>query len=199
MAPANSRTSCSTLDILAWADDLLVFANSKQELESKLSSLVKVLRLNRLDVTPDSLEWTCTHNRHFHDKGTLLIPHGDGPVSFKFKKKGFNVLGVWNDPSSENSTMWKHRLQEAHLSWMGHKEQLCRRRVPLTKRILRWQATVGKTLLWCCGAWTMTKNISRKTIFPTRLLPQHVGTTGKTRRTLESHVYQTDASDKMHA
>jgi hypothetical protein len=145
------------LNILAWADDLLVFANSRRELETKLGNLLEVLRDHRLDVKQNSLEWACTFNQHHHDKGDLEIPHRRGQVKFVFRPKGLNILGVWIDPGNDNSTMWKHRLTEAHLSWLGLKAQLCRRRVPLRKRIQRWQSTVGKTLLWGCGAWTMTK------------------------------------------
>jgi hypothetical protein len=146
------------LNILAWADDLMIFANSKSDLAMKLTGLLKTLRNHRLDVKPDSLEWTCTANHHFRDSGDMMISHHRGAANFQFKEKGFNILGVWIDPHNDNTTMWRHRLKEANLSWLGQKEQLCRRRVLLKNRILRWQATVGKTLLWGSGAWTMTKD-----------------------------------------
>ena len=53
------------LNILAWADDLIIFANSKSDLNTKLTGIVERLRSHRLDVKPDSLEWTCTANHLF--------------------------------------------------------------------------------------------------------------------------------------
>ena len=146
------------LNILAWADDLVIFANSKTDLTRKFTDILRSLRNHRLDVKPDSLEWTCTVNHHFYDGGTIDVDHETGPVQFDLKPKGFNILGVWLDPSNNNESIWRHRLMEAQRTWMGLKEQLCRRRAPLRDRVLRWQATVGKTLLWGCGAWTMTKD-----------------------------------------
>ena len=146
------------LNILAWADDLVIFANSKADLTRKFTDILRSLRNQRLDVKPDSLEWTCTVNYHFYDGGTIDVEHDDGPVQWAFKPKGLNILGVWLDPCNNNESIWRHRLMEAQRSWMGLREQLCRRRVPLRDRVLRWQATVGKTLLWGCGAWTMTKD-----------------------------------------
>jgi hypothetical protein len=171
------------LNILAWADDLLIFANSREELDTKLGNLLEVLRDHRLDVKQDSLEWTCTFNQHHHDKGDLVVPHRRG-------HKGLNILGVWIDPGNDNSTMWMHRLKEAHLSWLGLKAQLCRRRVPLRKRIQRWQCTVGKTLLWGCGAWTMTKEDFLKIpVFPVEMFSAHVGPSGQAGRALESYLH----------
>ena len=146
------------LHILARADDMIIFANSKSDLTKKLTDILERLRSHRLDVKPDSLEWTCTANHHFGDRGEIEITHLTGSVKFMFKPKGLNILGVWLDPSNNNESIWKHRLIEAQLAWLGLKDQLCRRRIPLRDRILRWQATVGKTLLWGCGAWTMTKD-----------------------------------------
>ena len=145
------------LNILAWTDDVLIFANSKKGLQEKLTGLVARLRMHRLDVKPDSLEWTCTQNQHFADRGELAVNHMVGPVTFHFKPEGLNVLGVMLDTSNQNHVRWKHRIREAQQTCMSLKEQLCRRSVPLRDRVLRWQATVGKTLLWGCGCWTMTK------------------------------------------
>ena len=111
-----------------------------------------------MDVKPDSLEWTCTQNHHFADRGEITVEHVVGPVTFNFKPEGLNILGVMLDTSNQNHVRWKHRIREAQQTWMSLKEQLCRRRVPLRERVLRWQATVGKTLLWGCGCWTMTKH-----------------------------------------
>ena len=91
-------------------------------------------------------------------RGEIEITHCSGPVKFTFRPKGLNILGVWLDPGNRNETIWKHRLIEAQQAWLGLKEQPCRRRVPLRDRVSRWQATVGKTLVWGCGAWTMTKD-----------------------------------------
>ena len=58
---------CPRLNILAWADDLLIFANNKEGLQEKLTGLAARLSIHRLDVKPDSLEWTWTQNQHFAD------------------------------------------------------------------------------------------------------------------------------------
>ena len=106
---------------------MVIFANSKADLTRKFTDILRSLRNHRLNVKPDSLEWTCTVNHHFGDRGKIDIDHAMGPVQFTFKPKGLNILGVWLDPSNNNESIWRHRLIEAQLAWLGLKKQSCRR------------------------------------------------------------------------
>jgi hypothetical protein len=148
------ETGAPRLNVLIWADDILLFANSKVELALKIRELAVVLRCHRLDIKPDSLEWMTGVNQQFYDRGDIVCNLPSKPLCVKYKES-MNILGILLDARAKCEPCWKFRHREAVVHWMSRREQLMRRGVPMRARITRWMATVAKTLLWGAGAWSL--------------------------------------------
>jgi hypothetical protein len=151
---SDARTSNCKLNVQVWADDLVVYASTRADLELKLAELAHALAAAGLHIKPGSPQWTANAQEHFDFKGDFTI--GDTGLPCVFQKNGMSILGVWLDPECRTSNTISHRMKAACVHWHGRKSQLCCRRAPLRKRIDRWMATVSRTLLWGCGAWACT-------------------------------------------
>ena len=139
----------TVLNVQLWADDGILYASSKQNLETKFRELVETLHsaLLALKPDPDCLQWMCSASSWAPSSPILFgqdvysVQHVDSIVH----------LGSCIDSMNSVSAAIAHRLKVSWQHWHDRKSQLCRRRVPLRKRILRWFQTVGKTLCFGLG------------------------------------------------
>ena len=69
------------------------------------------------------------------------------------------ILGVQVDSSASSPCAVEHRIAQAQGHFFARRSQLTCRRVPLQARLRRLYSTVGASLLWGSGGWTLTKAI----------------------------------------
>ena len=72
------------------------------------------------------------------------------------------VLGACLSTTAESLVSIKFCIQRAWQRWFQRRPQLCRRRVPLSKRIERYLSTVGLTLLHGTEGILLTQGILRE-------------------------------------
>ena len=141
------------LNLLLWADDGVMFASSREDLQTKFEELVSTLESAFLGLKPndpgkrDNLAWM-TSNASFSPDVPIVSSNG---VYSAPKTDHFVHLGSYIDSMNDVKASVSHRIREAWKHWHSRKEQLCRRRVPLRSRIQRWYQTIGKTLCYGMG------------------------------------------------
>jgi len=140
------RAGDTTLNLKLWADDGLLFARSKADLELKFEELTMVLFNASLRFKADSLCWIST--MHLHDDEPFVVPPGSPMVP---RVHSLIVLGSCIDDSNSPDAAIANRVKAANAHWQDRKQQLCQRRTPFRARVQRWFSTVGKTLLFGVG------------------------------------------------
>jgi hypothetical protein len=139
--------------MVAWADDCILLAKSRQEAISMLGIFVKHLRAWGLDYKPGSLEYL-SNGEDF----CALGPCGedwdlDGEVVKVRCRSSMCILGVLLDKKGSSIASARHRAAQAWTHFWARKKTFCRRHISLRKRVSRFYETVGRTFLHNAGGW----------------------------------------------
>jgi ribonuclease HI len=149
------------IDILAWADDMILFANTVADVKRMLWILGEEMKLCDLTFKSSSFE--------ILKSGTLPWPvstftwelPGHGTFNIACKNV-MHILGIAVDSEGSSLAAVEHRLTQGWSHFMHRSTQLCRRSVPLFKRWSRLKETVYRTVLFGSGAWELSHGLLSK-------------------------------------
>jgi hypothetical protein len=147
-----------TIRFMFWADDIYFFAEHPKMLHdmfviataeiAKVELTWKPKQLNFIDSAETSTEpvpqaWLDASG---YSWGVMSVPR-------------LKVLGVTIDRAGGTPVSVNARIQASLAMWSGCKHAFCNRRLPLIMRIQRWYSTMGRSLLYGAGGWTITVEV----------------------------------------
>jgi hypothetical protein len=134
---------------ICYADDIVLAAASKEDLEGMISDIIKALSEIGLGVGAEKTHWTCTPQL----PGTALLVAGkeiawEGALTF---------VGSVVDLTGNAGPAILYRMAQANKAYAKWKDVLRCAWIPKAKRLKLLPKTVWSSLLWGSSTWTTTK------------------------------------------
>ena len=154
----------SKLVLQCFADNFFTLADSYENAITMARELAQTLRKHKLRIKPSSLQLLANipawedFNKAGHTGTFELDPernfgYGEGlPVQSVAKMA---ILGTLVDREGRDRTAYEHRLACAHHVWRREARILCNKRLPLSRRLQRYQDTVVASALYGAGSWNL--------------------------------------------
>jgi ribonuclease HI len=149
------------VDVLAWADDLILFANNVSDVKRMLWILGEELLLCGLTFKQNSFEILKSGTVPWATSTFIWDIPGHGTYNVACREV-MHVLGIACDTVGSTLAAIEHRLAQGWSHFMHRATQLCRRSVPLFKRWQRLKQTVFRTVLFGSGAWELSHSLLSK-------------------------------------
>jgi hypothetical protein len=147
------------IDGVAWADDIILFANSLESMKLMFRILVEELKTLYLEIKPGSLEVMS----NFGDIAHEVMYWDAGGIQHKvLTRHSLNILGITIDESGTDSASIDHRIAQAWHHFLARRKSFCNNIIPLKLRWRRIRDTVYKTLLHGSGGWLINENTRKK-------------------------------------
>jgi hypothetical protein len=154
------RRGSLSLLILVWADDFTLVAASASQLRTMLGEFHAWLQAHGIQLKESKCKWMASEaalQQQGETEGAMNI---EG-VEFT-RVDSMEVLGSSLTPSADSLSSIRFCIRRAWHHWFQRRSQLCRRRVPLLKRIERYLSTVGLTLLYGTEGLIMTQGLLKE-------------------------------------
>ena len=146
------------LPILAFADNIWLFAKTPKELEHMFRAWITVMQENGLHTTTNECTWTSTHN--FLDQ-TITDETGER-VNRTSGDEGFKALGAKITMIGDDNAEFNSRLHKAWQAFYKHKSILCNRRTNVKKRLLLMERIISPGVFWGAGSWNLREQDIKK-------------------------------------
>ena len=146
------------LPVMAFADNIWLFAKTPKELEHMFRAWITVLRENGLYTKTNECTWTSTHNfigQTITDETGERVNHTSGDEGFK--ALGAKITMIGDDNAELNS-----RLHKAWQAFYKHKSILCNRRTNVKKRLLLMERIISPGVFWGAGSWNLREQDIKK-------------------------------------
>ena len=143
--------------ILVWADDFTLVASSVSELHVMVTELAHAMSLHGVQLKESKCKWLANANalENTTDGVADMLTTGFG------HEESLVILGVLLTQDADAQASADFAISRAQRHWFQRSKQLCRRRVPISKRILWYYATVGATALFGQEALPLTQKTLR--------------------------------------
>ena len=157
MGFALGRRTEQILCNLRFADDLIIFASSAEQLHTMVEELAGAvykfgleIHFGKTKILSNVRDEERGGRKSFEVKGKTVeyVSYG-GSVEYLGRLFSFGDL---------HEAEMAHRIRKGWGKFMGNKDILCNNVFPLGDRLRLWEATVTATVLYGSDAWTMTKN-----------------------------------------
>ena len=119
------------LPVLAFADNIWLFAKTPKELEQMFRVWITVMRENGMHTTTNECTWTSTHE--FPDQ--VVTDETGERVNRTSKEEGFKALGARITMVGDDNAELSQRLHKAWQAFYKHKYILCNRNISVKKRL----------------------------------------------------------------
>ena len=139
---------------LRFADDIILVAQSRRDIKMMLGHLAQQSSHYGLRMhfgKTKVMTWNSL------SKGNLLIPIGDRTVDIIDEMVAEKYLGCSVSLGGGQQVELNNRISASWASFHKHKEELCNKRYRKSDRMRLFNAVVTPTLLYGCGAWTLTQ------------------------------------------
>jgi ribonuclease HI len=147
------------LECLYWADDVYLFANNIDECRAMFDILSACISESSLSWKPESLKLL---DSTACSVGSEELVWKNGTGTWKVLSCDRMVaLGVGLDREGSTEEAVRHRLACFWRTWASVKSSFCDRRIPLKMRLRRFYDTLGRTLLYGAGGWTVSTGTLR--------------------------------------
>jgi len=141
-----------------FADDTTLVAKSRKALVDMLQDLRAELAKIGLVLNPSKCK-VQTNTRRPHGSSSMKVDNMEIPIADG--QDGFIVLGVCITVDGRSSKEFERRCAAAWAKFYELWPLLRRRESSLKKRLLLFNASVSKSMLWCSGTWTLTAKEKR--------------------------------------
>jgi hypothetical protein len=165
----------------AWADDVILFARSCEEVRAMFEILLEALHEKGLGVKKGSLEVMCVVDTAVLGSRTWHVHGEQHEVLFK---NSLNILGVLIDETGCSRASISYRISQAWVHFHARSKQLCCKKISLKLRFIKLRDTVFRTCLHGAGGWSMDSScIALLDAFESKVLKLVMG---KSRKSGES-------------
>ena len=144
--------------LFVWADNLFVVSDSWDKLCVRLREVEAKFGELDLRFSTSSLEVLASPAGAARPRAPARFADGRAFT----EKDAIVVLGIKIDSRASTDTMLQHRLAAARAMWTRVGGMLANRRLPWTERARRMYTSVGASLLWGAGIWTLSQNLQNK-------------------------------------
>ena len=138
--------------LMVWADDFTLVSGHISELQIMLSEFAEVLSRHGIWLKESKSQWMANRvawQKLGDDSFQMEVPQVPGHqaiLSFE-RVEQMIVLGSCLNVVADSAVAVDFAIERARRHWLQRRTQLCRRRVPLSRRIAAFYDTVGRTLL----------------------------------------------------
>ena len=146
-----------SLDLMIWADDLIIMGRSAAEVKTMFTILGEELVVLGLGWKPGSLE--VLRAGGWAEGGGEVVSWAGSDVR---KVDAFTLLGTRVNSYGLDSCSADFRISAAWSHFFERKSTLCDKRIPIRLRWKRLQQTVFRTALHGSGGWAITDLIEGK-------------------------------------
>ena len=148
------------VDFMAWADDIVLYANSLDDIHSMFSILSNELHRVHLQWKPGSAEllrstapWAARSFQWDFAGGKSL------GIALVHR---FILLGVAVDAAATDTAAVDFRIGQAWVHWHARKRVLCDNSIPLKLRWAKIRETIFRTVLHGAGGWRICSSVQQK-------------------------------------
>ena len=148
------------IDFMAWADDIVLYANSLDDIHSMFSILSNELHRVHLQWKPGSAEllrstapWAARSFQWDFAGGKSL------GIALVHR---FILLGVAVDAAATDTAAVDFRIGQAWVHWHARKRVLCDNSIPLKLRWAKIRETIFRTVLHGAGGWRICSSVQQK-------------------------------------
>ena len=158
-----AHDSTERLTNLRFADDILLFATSRQHITNMLTDLSIEAGKLGLQLHPDKTK--ILHNEHSTTTRQRTPTHAtvnNMTVEILSPGDSTKYLGRKLSFSTPHKTEVESRISFAWRKWFLLKQELTGHRYSLTDRLRLFHGTVTPTILYGCEAWTLTAELENR-------------------------------------
>ena len=135
--------------IVAYADDILILAQSEEQLQEMLSDVTVAFEKVGLSINIGK-----THFSSTMDNKDATVKLGSVVVRWS---KDFEFLGSMITLAGNDESAIKHRMMKATKTYNEWKPILENKRLPFEARMNAYKVSVLSSLAWCSQTWTPTE------------------------------------------
>ena len=144
---------------LAFADDMTLFARSRRALQQMLNDIRSELATVGLKLNMDKCVVQCSGAG---SDSTVPISVGEDKIMKVSAKEGFKVLGTIFTLTGGTEREIAHRISCAWGKFYELWPILKRKDTSVHKRLKLFNAVVGRSVLWGCESWTLSRREMRR-------------------------------------
>ena len=156
------------LSCLGYADDILLFARSKEDLEAMIADCCEAFGAAGLEVGLEKTHWSSSidlADEKIHVRGQEIQ-----------WERTLEFIGSMTEPCGHNGCSFRHRMKKATAVFQRWKGMLCNQHLSVTKRVVAFRASVIPSATWLSGCWTLTaKQEATFSAWGARMLSQITG------------------------
>ena len=146
------------LPVLAFADNIWLFARTPKELEHMFRVWITVMRENGMHTSTNECTWTSTHE--FPDQ--VVTDETGERVNRASKEEGFKALGAKITMVGDDNAELSQRLHKAWQAFYKHKSILCNRSTNVKKRLVLMERIISPGVFWGAGSWNLREQDIKK-------------------------------------
>ena len=136
------------LSCLGYADDILLFARSKKDLEAMIADCCEAFGAAGLEVGLEKTHWSSSIDL----EGEKVRVRG---TEIQWERT-LEFIGSMTQPCGHSGCSFRHRMKKATAVFQRWKCMLCNQHLSVNQRVAAYRACVIPSATWISGCWTLT-------------------------------------------
>jgi hypothetical protein len=165
------EVGCRNLTDLRFADDVVLFAQQRADIEKMLQHLSVYAAEFGLEINFDKtkiLTWDSLV------KGRQIVRVGEHNVTILTEMQSEKYLGRKLTLHMTHETELDNRLAAGWAAFHGHKGELCNKFYKIKDRLKLFQSVVTPVVLYACSTWALKQTMERKLHTTWRLMLRYI-------------------------
>ena len=148
---------------LRFADDVMLFATSKEQLRKMMYEFKKATEKVGLRIHPDKTK-ILSNQSTINSNTKRHIKVGEMSIEILTKNESVKYLGQRISFHQQETLEIKSRIRAAWATFHKYRQELTSKNYMLKHRLRPFDATVSPTLCYAAGTWTPSKEHERQSL-----------------------------------
>ena len=175
---------------LRFADDVMLFATSKEQIRNMMCEFKEATEKVGLRIHPDKTK-ILSNQSNMNSDTKRYIKIGEMSIEILAKNESVKYLGQRISFHQQETLEIKNRIRAAWTTFHKYRQELTSKKYMLKLRLRLFDATVSPTLCYAAGTWTPNKEHERMIQSTQRKMLRLIIQTKRTYKKLKSKLLST--------